>query len=370
MAVPLLDLKAQHAAIRDDVVAAVMRVVDDQAFILGEPVARLEEEIASVSHTRHAIACANGTDALLLALRALGVGRDDEVIAPPFTFFATAGAIHNAGARPVFCDIDPRTFNIDPAAAAAVRTSKTAAVIPVDLFGQIAPIEEVAAALPGVPLIEDAAQSIGARRKIGGEWRVAGEQSTIGTLSFFPSKNLGAYGDAGMMLTQDQALGDRLRRLRTHGGTRTYFHEEVGFNSRLDALQAAVLRVKLTHLASWSEARRRNAAYYDAAFADVPDIVTPFVDPASEHIFNQYTIRVERRDDLQAHLKAKGIGHAVYYPLPLHLQPCFAYLGYKEGAFPVSERASKEVLSLPVYPELTAAQRDEVVAGVRGFLGR
>jgi dTDP-4-amino-4,6-dideoxygalactose transaminase len=368
--VPLLDLKAQYATIRDEVVAAMMRVVDDQAFILGEPVVQLERDIAALSHTRHAVACANGTDALLLALRALDIGRGDEVIAPAFTFFATAGAIHNVGARPVFCDILPHTFNIDPAGAAAAATSHTRAVIPVDLFGQIAAIEDVAARLPAIAVIEDAAQSIGARRKIDGAWRVAGETATIGTLSFFPSKNLGAYGDAGMMLTQDDALNERLLRLRTHGGVRTYIHEEVGFNSRLDALQAAVLQVKLGHLAAWSEARRRNAAYYSAAFADLSDIVTPCIEAASEHIFNQYTIRVPRRAALQAELKARGIGHSVYYPLPLHLQPCFAYLGYQEGAFPESERAAKEVLSLPVYPELTAAQRDEVIDAVRGFLGR
>jgi dTDP-4-amino-4,6-dideoxygalactose transaminase len=314
------------------------------------------------------VACANGTDALLLALRALDIGRGDEVIVPPFTFFATAGAVHNVGATPVFCDIDPKTWNIDPESAAAVRTSRTRAIIPVDLFGQVAPIEEIAGRLPGLPIIEDAAQAIGARRKVGGEWRVAGELATIGTLSFFPSKNLGAFGDAGMMLTQDDALRDRLVRLRTHGGARTYFHEEVGFNSRLDALQAAVLRVKLPHLAEWSEARRRNAAAYTAAFADVPGVVTPYVDAVSEHIFNQYTIRVPRRDALAAHLKARGIGHSIYYPLPLHLQPCFAYLGHREGEFPHAELAAREVLSLPVYPELLPAQRDQVVRAVREFL--
>ena len=370
MAVPLLDLKAQLATIRDDVVGAMMRVVDDQAFILGEPVAALEREVAALSRTRYAVGCASGTDALLLAFRALDIGRGDEVIAPPFTFFATAGAVHNVGATPVFCDIEPETFNIDPAAAAAVRTSRSKAIVPVDLFGQIAAIEQVAARLPGLPIVEDAAQSIGARRRVAGSWHVAGELATMGTLSFFPSKNLGAWGDAGMVVTQDEALYHRLARLRTHGGTRTYFHEEVGYNSRLDALQAAVLRAKLPHLAAWSDARRRNAAYYTRAFADVGDIKAPHVEAVSEHIFNQYTIRVPRRDDLMMHLKARGIGHSVYYPLPLHLQPCFAYCNYKEGAFPNSERAAKEVISLPIFPELTTAQRDEVVAAVRGFFGR
>lgn len=370
MAVPLLDLKAQYATIRDEVDAAVKTVISDQLFILGDNVAKLEAEVAALSHTRYAVGCASGTDALLLAFRALDIGRGDEVIAPPFTFFATAGAIHNVGATPVFCDIEPRTFNIDPAAAAAVRTSRTKAVVPVDLFGQIANLENLAEQLKGVPIVEDAAQSIGARRRVGGVWRTAGEMATMGTLSFFPSKNLGAFGDAGMVVTQDEALQKRLLRLRMHGGTRTYFHEEVGFNSRLDALQAAVLRAKLPHLAAWSEGRRKNAAYYTAAFKDVSDIVVPYVDTASEHIFNQYTIRVPKRDALMAHLKAKGIGHSVYYPLSLHEQPCFAHLGYKRGAFPESERAANEVLSLPIFPELTPVQRDEVVAAVRGFFGR
>jgi dTDP-4-amino-4,6-dideoxygalactose transaminase len=370
MPVPLLDLRAQHATIKDDVLAAVLQVIDDQTFILGAPVQQLECEVAGLSHTRYAVGCASGTDALLLALRALDVGPGAEVITTPFTFFATAGTIHNVGARPVFVDIEPATFNIAPAAVAAAVTPRTRAVIPVDLFGQMAPIEEVTAAAGGLPVIEDAAQSIGARRRVGGEWRMAGEAATIGTFSFFPSKNLGGYGDGGMMVTQDETLFQRLLRLRTHGGTKTYLHEEVGFNSRLDALQAAVLRAKLPHLAAWSEARRRNAAYYDAAFADVAEVVRPVVDPANESIYNQYTLRAQRRDALQAHLRERGIGTSVYYPLPLHLQPCFAYLGYEPGSCPESERAASEVLSLPIYPELTSAQLDEVVDAVRAFYGR
>jgi dTDP-4-amino-4,6-dideoxygalactose transaminase len=370
MAVPLLDLKAQHATIRDDVVAALMAVVEQQAFILGAPVAELECEVAGLSHTRYAVGCANGTDALLLALRALGVGRDDEVVTTPFTFFATAGAVHNVGARPVFVDIDPRTFNVDPAAVAAAMRPAVRAVIAVDLFGQMAPIEAVTAAAAGRPVIEDAAQSIGASRVVDGRRVMAGEAATIGTFSFFPSKNLGGYGDGGMLVTQDEALFERLMKLRTHGSRRTYFHELVGYNSRLDALQAAVLRAKLPHLAAWSAARRANAAYYDAAFADVPEVVTPHIDPANTSIYNQYTLRADRRDALQAHLTAAGIGTAIYYPLPLHLQPCFAPLGYREGQCPEAERAAREVLSLPVYPELTEAQRDEVVAAVRAFYGR
>ena len=370
MPVPLLDLRAQHAAIRDEVVAAMMTVVDDQAFILGAPVAALECAVAGLSHTTYAIGCANGTDALLLALRALDVGRGDEVVTTPFTFFATAGTIHNVGATPVFVDIDPATYNIDPATVAAAVGSKTRAVVPVDLFGQMAPIEQVAAAAKGLPVIEDAAQSIGARRQIDGAWRMAGEAATIGTFSFFPSKNLGAYGDGGMVVTQDAALNERLMRLRTHGSRKTYFHEEVGYNSRLDALQAAVLGAKLPHLAAWSAKRRENAAYYDAAFADVPEVRTPYIDPANESIYNQYTLRAERRDALQEQLKGQGIGTSIYYPLPLHLQPCFAYLGYREGQCPEAERASREVLSLPIFPELTRAQLDEVIAAVRAFYGR
>ena len=370
MSVPLLDLKAQHATIRSDVVAAMLQVVDDQSFILGAPVERLEHEVAALSRTRHAIGCANGTDALLLALRALDVGRDDEVVTTPFTFFATAGTIHNVGARAVFVDIEAATFNIDPAAVDAAITSRTKAVTAVDLFGQMAPIEAVMAVAKDVPVIEDAAQSIGARRQIGGQWTMAGERATIGTFSFFPSKNLGGYGDGGMIVTQDDALATRLKRLRVHGGAKQYVHDEVGYNSRLDALQAAVLSAKLPHLARWSAGRRQNAAWYDKAFADVPEIQRPFIDPLNESIYNQYTIRAERRDALQAHLKAKGIGNSVYYPLPLHLQPCFAYLGYREGQCPVSEQAAREVLSLPVYPELTEAQLVEVASAVRAFYGR
>lgn len=370
MAVPLLDLKAQHATIRDEVVAAVMDVVDQQAFILGDPVGQLECSVAGLSQVKYAVGCANGTDALLLALRALDVGAGDEVVTTPFTFFATAGAVHNVGARPVFVDIDPRTFNISPNAIRSAVNEKTKAVIAVDLFGQMAAIEQVNEAAQGRPVIEDAAQSIGASRLINGAKVMAGEAATIGTYSFFPSKNLGGYGDGGMMVTQDEALFEALMKLRTHGSRRTYFHEIVGYNSRLDALQAAVLRAKLPHLESWSAARRRNAAYYDAAFADLPEVVTPYIDPANTSIYNQYTVRVPQRDALQAHLKDRGIGCSVYYPLPLHLQPCFAYLGYQHGQCPESERAALEVLSLPVFPELTTVQLDEVIGAVRAFFGR
>ena len=372
MPVPLLDLRAQHATIRDEVVSALLRVVNSQQFILGEPVARLERAIAALSGTAHAIGCANGTDALLLAMRALDIGRGDEVITTPFTFFATAGTIHNVGATPVFADIEPRTFNIAPEAVGAAVTQRTKAVIPVDLFGQMAPIEEIGrvAAAPGLPIIEDAAQAIGARRRVGERLVSAGELATIGTFSFFPSKNLGGYGDGGMIVTGREDLAERLRRLRVHGAAKQYFHEEVGYNSRLDAVQAAVLEAKLPYLAGWSARRREHARYYDDAFADVGDVVTPYVDPRNEPIYNQYSIRVPARDALREHLRKREIDTAIYYPLPLHLQPCFAYLAYRPGSCPEAERASGEVLSLPVFPELTRAQQDEVIEGVRGFFGR
>ena len=372
MPVPLLDLKAQHATIRDSVVKEMMDVVDQQTFILGSAVSRLEEQVANLSHTKHAIGCANGTDAILLAMRALDIGRGDEVITTPFTFFATAGTIHNVGATPVLVEIEPRTFNILPDAVAAARTSKSKAVIPVDLFGQMAEVENVALAVPGLPIIEDAAQSIGARRAIDGEQRMAGEIVTMGTFSFFPSKNLGGYGDGGMIVTQSDALATRLKKLRVHGGSTMYYHDEVGYNSRLDTLQAAVLLAKLPHLEAWSAKRRSNAAFYDKALAPLVQqgaLVTPYVARENASIFNQYTLRVldGKRDVLQAFLKERGIGNSVYYPLPLHLQPCFAYLGYKEGQCPESEKAAKEVLSIPIFPELTEVQLDEVVSVINAF---
>src|SRR5258705_568835 len=352
MAVPLLDLKAQHATIRDSVVNAMMKVVDNQAFIMGEPVEHLEREVAQLSHVTHAIGCANGTDAILISLRALDIGAGDEVLTTPFTFFATAGAIHNVGARPVFADIDPDTYNLSGGIVADSLTSTIRAVIAVDLFGQMAPIESIMDAAGDIPVIEDAAQSIGARRKVDEKWVMAGEAATVGTFSFFPSKNLGGYGDGGMVVTQSDEIAIRVRRLRVHGGMKTYYHEEVGYNSRLDALQAAILSAKMVSLASWSAARRKNAGYYNAAFADLDDVRTPTIDPANESIYNQYTLRVAKRDGLQGHLRDKQIGSAIYYPLSLHLQPCFEYLGYKRGAFPESERATQEVISIPVYPEL------------------
>lgn len=347
----------------------MLAVVERQQFIMGSEVPELEAAVARLSAVRHAIACASGTDALLLPLRALGLAAGDQVIVPSFTFFATAGAVHNAGATPVFADIEPATFNISVSAVEAAITPRTRAIIGVDLFGQMAPMDELAAlaARRGLALIEDAAQAIGARRRVDGTWRVAGELATVGTLSFFPSKNLGGWGDGGMMLTQDDALAERLRKLRLHGGAKQYHHEEVGFNSRLDTVQAAILLVKLRHLAAWSGARRRLAARYGELLGDIPGVVTPATDPANEHIFHQYTIRAERRDALAEHLRGRGIGCAVYYPTGLHLQPCFAHLGFRRGSLPQTERAMAEVLSLPIFPELTAAQQDEVAAAIRGF---
>ena len=369
MTVPLLDLVAQYQSIKDAVMPALQSVIERQQFIMGPEIGQLEAEVARLSHTKHGIACASGTDALLLPLKSLRLEPGDEVIAPAFTFFATAGTIHNAGGTPVFVDIDPLTFNLDPAAVEAAITPRTRAIVAVHLYGQMAAMERLLplALRHKLFLIEDAAQAIGARRQMDGEWRVAGELGWASALSFFPSKNLGAWGDGGMMLTQDDALAERLRKLRLHGGAKQYHHEEVGTNSRLDTLQAAVLLVKLGYLAGWSAARRDRAARYSHAFAGSADICPPTVDPANEHIFHQYTIRVPRRDDLAAHLKSKGIGHAIYYPTGLHLQPCFGHLGYRRGSLPATEDAMASVLSLPIYPELTVAQQNIVIEAVRDF---
>ncbi|MDX2192353.1 MAG: DegT/DnrJ/EryC1/StrS family aminotransferase [Gemmatimonadales bacterium] len=369
MTVPLLDLVAQHARLQDEVMAAVQAVIARQGFIMGPEVAELEAKVAALSGARFGVACASGTDALLLPLLALDLQPGDEVITTPFTFFASAGTIHNAGGRPVFADIDPTTFNVDPAAVEAAITPRTRAIVVVHLFGQMAPMERLAAIAErhGLALIEDAAQAIAARRRIGDGWRVAGGLGMAGALSFFPSKNLGGWGDGGMMLVNDERLAERLRRLRTHGGARQYHHEEVGTNSRLDTLQAAVLLVKLPYLAEWIAGRRRVAERYEAAFSGHPAVCPPRTDPANEHTWHQYTIRVPDRDGLRAHLQQQGIGCAVYYPTPLHLQPCFAYLGHARGAFPVSEAASASVLSLPVYDELTLERQERVIEQVLAF---
>jgi dTDP-4-amino-4,6-dideoxygalactose transaminase len=374
MHVPLLDLTLQYAKIAHEVLPRLTPIIEEQRFILGEPVERFEHEVQEALGVRHAVGCASGTDALLLALRAFDCGPGCEVVTSPFTFFATAGAIHNVGARPVFADIEPDSFNLDPEAAEAAVTERTRVVMPVHLFGLMADMAAFRslADRAGLRLLEDAAQAIGARQRLGdGEWITTGTLGDACALSFFPTKNLGAFGDAGMVLAGDGAVAERLRKLRVHGGRQMYHHEEVGYNSRLDALQAAVLSAKLPHLAGWSEARRRNAAFYDQALAGVEEVATPLVGPESESIYNQYTIRVQggRRDALAAFLRERGVGSGVYYPVPLHLQECFAYLGHREGEFPEAERACREVLSLPVFPELTEAQLAHVAESVRAFFG-
>jgi dTDP-4-amino-4,6-dideoxygalactose transaminase len=373
MNVPLLDLKEQYRAIAGDVMRAVQSVIDDQRFILGPVVDDFERQVEAELGVKHAVGCASGTDALLLALRAVDAP-GTEVVTSPFTFFATAGAIHNVGARPVFADIDADTFNLDPQAAEAAFTDRTRAVMPVHLFGQMAdmPAFRALGDRRGVAVIEDAAQAIGARQRTdSGEWITTGTLGDACAFSFFPTKNLGAFGDAGMTVTNDDTVAERLRKLRVHGGRQMYHHEEVGYNSRLDALQAAVLAAKLPHLAGWSATRRSHAAFYDTALAGIDGLVPPVVRPGNETIVNQYTVRVTggKRDALRDHLTSHGVGCSVYYPVPLHLQECFAYLGYRQGQFPESERACQEVLSLPVYPELTPDQLGYVAETVRAFFG-
>lgn len=372
MTVPLLDLRRQFATVEADVRARMDEVLARQSFILGSPVEELESAVAAYLGVRHAVGVASGTDALLLPLRALDLRPGDEVVTTPFTFFATAGAIHNAGGRPVFVDIDADTFNLDPERVAAAVGPRTRAIVAVDLFGQMAPMAELRALADrhGLLLVEDAAQSIGARQRVDGAWRSVGAQGHAASISFFPSKNLGAYGDGGMVVTDDDGLAARLRRLRVHGGLKMYHHDEVGFNSRLDALQAAVLLAKLPSLDAWNDARRGHAAWYDGRFAPLEArgaLVRPRVRPGNESVYNQYTLRVRDRDALREHLTAAGVGTAVYYPLPLHLQPCFAPLGYGAGDFPEAERASAEVLSLPVFPELEPAEREAVARAVESF---
>ncbi len=367
--VPLLDLRAQYATMRGEIELAMKRVVESQHFILGPEVEALEREVADYCDTRHAVGVSSGTDALLIALMALGVQPGDEVITTPFTFFATAGTVARLGARTVFVDIEPGTFNIDTARIEAALSSRTKAIIPVHLFGRLANMDAVQdiARGAGVAAVEDAAQAIGAYDAGG---RRAGALGEMGAFSFFPSKNLGAFGDAGMVTTSDAELDGLLRRLRVHGMEPKYFHGLVGGNFRLDALQAAVLRVKLRYLDAWHEARRRNAARYRELFAqaNVDRIVLPADVPG--HIYNQFVIRAPERDALRAHLLAGHVGTEVYYPLPLHLQECFADLGGREGDFPHAERAAREVIALPIYPELEDAALERVVAVIADFYAR
>ena len=370
--VPLIDLVEQFETQRDEVMGAVERVFAKQGFILGEEVAGLENEIASHCDSRFAVGCASGTDALVLALMALDIGPGDEVITTPFTFFATASSIVRVGAKPVFVDIDPLTYNLDTAAVAAAVTSRTKAIMPVHLYGQCADMKPLwrTAVQHGLAIIEDSAQSIGAKY----DNRRSGVLGTIACFSFFPTKNLGGAGDGGMLSTDDADLNARLRRLRVHGDVGRYDHVEVGFNSRLDALQAAVLRVKLRKLDEWTEGRRANAARYDASFASMGlhgAITTPVTLPQNYHVYNQYCVRVHdgQRAKLMDQLKTSQVGHAVYYPAPLHLQTCFQSLGYKAGQFPEAERASREILALPIYAELGEARQQRVIKAVGQAFG-
>jgi len=366
LTVPLLDLKAQYATIKGDVDAAVHGVLDSGRFIQGPEVQALEQEIAAYSHVPYAVGCASGTDALMLALKALELQPGDEVITSDYSFFASASTIVLAGGTPVFVDIEPDTYNLDPAAVAAALGPKTRAIVPVHLFGQCADMTRLLAlAAPrGIPVIEDAAQAIGA------EWngKRAGEMGKGGCFSFFPSKNLGAAGDGGMVVSNDQAFADRVKLLREHGARPKYHHKILGHNSRLDALQAAILRVKLRHLDAWHEARQRNAALYRELLAGT-NVGLPVARPEARHIYNQFVLRTPRRDELKAHLTQAGIGNEVYYPVTLDRQECFAALGYKAGQFPVAETAAKETLAVPIYPELTPEQIAYVSARVHDLLG-
>jgi dTDP-4-amino-4,6-dideoxygalactose transaminase len=366
-AVPQLDLSAQYAAVGAEIRAAIDRVVASQHFVLGDEGAQLEVEIAALCGAAHGVAVASGTDALILALRACGVRAGDEVLLPPFTFVATGSAVNALGATPVFADIDPKTYNVDPAEIEKRITPRTRAIIAVHLYGLPADMHAIlsVARRNKLPVIEDNAQSIGATY----QGKATGSFGEAAGLSFYPTKNLGAYGDAGMIVTSSAERAGRLRALRNHGQTQKYVSGEPGWNSRLDEIQAAILRVKLRHLGSWQEARQRIARAYDEALKNIPGVVTPLTPPDREHVFHQYTIRVPRRDALQQFLAERRIGSAAYYPVPLHLQPLYASLGHKPGSFPGAESAAKEVLSLPMYPELQPEQIARVAEAVADFFG-
>lgn len=369
MKVPLLDLQAQYASIREDVQQAVERVFASQRFVLGDEVRLLESSIAEYCHTRYAIGCASGSDALLLALMALDLRPGDEVVTSPFSFFATASAIARIGARPVFADIDPHTYNLDPARVTRAITPRTKVIMPVHLYGQCAQMNsflEIGKRL-GIMVVEDAAQAIGATDND----RPAGSMGLIGCFSFYPTKNLGGAGDGGLITTSDERIAERLRRLRAHGGATEYEHQEIGINSRLDELQAAVLRVKLPYLDRWSEERARKAAFYSHLLneADLSfPLITPQIRSDGRHIFHQYVIRVPKnRDALMKHLRECGVATKVYYPIALHEQECFSYLGYRRGDFRETEVATRHTLALPIYPELTEEQQIFVVEAIKSF---
>ncbi len=365
MQVPLLDLKAQYAIIREEIIPAVQAVLESQIFNIGPAVKELEKTIADYCGCKAAVGVSSGTDALLVSLMALGIGPGDEVITTPFTFFATAGGIWRVGARPVFVDIDPETFNIAPAGIEAAVTEKTKALLPVHLFGQMAEMEAIMpiAERHGLAVIEDAAQAIGASRN----GRMAGSMGTMGCLSFYATKTLGAFGDGGMVVTQDAELAERLEKIRNHGQGGSYVHEFIGGNFRLDNLQAAVLGVKMRHLADWLDRRQAIGRRYGELLADCAEVVTPIIHPPNVSSFNYYVIRAQRRDELRAFLTDRGIGTSIYYQLCLHEQECFASLGYRRGQFPHAEQAAGEVLALPVYPEMADEQIAVVAEGIKSF---
>lgn len=376
MKIPLLDLKAQHAPIQREILEAIGRVVESQAFILGPEVEKLEQRIAAYCQTQFAVGVSSGTDALLVALMGLGIGSGDEVITTVYSFFATAGVIARLGAKPVFVDIDPATYNLDPNKVESAITTRTKAILPVHLYGQCAEMASIleTAGEHGLAVVEDAAQAIGAEYRDGHR---AGSMGTLGCLSFFPSKNLGALGDGGMVLTNDAALNEKIRTLRVHGSKPKYYHKFIGGNFRLDALQAAILNVKLDYLDAWTRRRQENAKRYTQLFEEsgllervgliLPQAVYSEVGVPHGHIYNQFVIRVPHRDRLRAYLQQEGIGSEVYYPVPFHLQECFRALGYREGDFPCAEQAAKETLALPIYPELASEMQSHVVEKIRAF---
>lgn len=370
MKIPMLDLSEQYQGLKDEMLVALDSVMSSSRFILGDNVKKLEQDIAEYSNTKHGIGCGNGSDAIHIALQAAGVTQGDEVITTPFTFFATGGAIVRAGATPVYVDIDPVSFNIDPLKIEEAITEKTKAIIPVHLYGQMADMETISkiAAKHGLAVIEDAAQAIGAKQN----GKAVGELGTAATYSFFPTKNLGAYGDAGMIITGDDQVAESARVIRVHGSKPKYYHHVLGYNSRLDEMQAAVLNVKFPHLDKWSELRRQKAKVYSELLQEqIGDkVVTPVEKQGNYHVFHQYTIRVEKRDELQAFLNENGVSTMIYYPLPLHVQPVFKELGYKEGDLPVAEKAAKEALSLPMFPELKQEQQVYVVEKITEFFNK
>lgn len=370
--IPSFDLTRNYSRVEGEIKEALERVLSSQQFIMGEDVRKFESEAASYLELPYAVSCASGTDALLLALMALGIGPGDEVITTPFSFFSTASCIVRLGARPVFADVHSDTYCIDIEKAIAAAGPKTKAFIPVHVFGQMSRLEDAVAPMKekGIAIVEDCAQSFGAHRVVDGKIMRSASFGTLGCHSFFPTKNLGAYGDAGMVTMRDEALRDRVARLRVHGAASTYIHDEVGINSRMDTLQAAVLRVRLRHIEEWTEDRREIARRYAMLFREsgVGDAIRiPIEDSGARHTYHQYVVRAKDRDELQKYLAEKGIASRVYYPLPLHLQPCFASAGYKKGSFPEAERLCEEVLALPMFPELTMDEQERTVGEIKNF---